>query len=68
MALFTGDLTAKRLRQEHQDFRHHRVNSVKSSTHASTYTGTWFSMASVDGINIEARRAEKSYKSRDYEV
>ena len=68
MALFNGDLAAKRLRKEHRDFQHHRNNSVKSSTNASTYTGTWFTMACLDGIDIESRRAEKTFKRRAYEV
>lgn len=51
------------------------MNSIKSSTNASTYMGKWFSMASEDGLNIERRRAEvskkegkKLYKRRDMEV
>ena len=68
MALFNGDLQLKRLRIEHKDFQHRRVNNVKASTNATTYSGTWFTMASLDGINLEARRAGKYYKRRDYEV
>ena len=68
MALFTGDLREARLRKEHKEFQHHRANKVHSNTNASTYLGSWFSMASIDGINIESRRAEKYCKRNEYEV
>mmetsp|Transcript_23458 Transcript_23458/g.39791 ORF Transcript_23458/g.39791 Transcript_23458/m.39791 type:complete len:1007 (-) Transcript_23458:1316-4336(-) len=68
MALCTGDLMTKRLRHEHKEFQHHRENNVQASTNATTYAGSWFTMACFDGINLEARQAEKLLKRREYEA
>lgn len=68
MALFTGDIKKKRIKREHLEFKHHRNNSAFQSTRATTYSGTWFTMASLDGLNIEIRRAEKSYSDQDFEA
>lgn len=68
MALFNGDLSAERLRSEHRMFRQRRDNRAESSTLASVYTGSWFSMASLDGIELEDRNAENTFRRRDYEV